>query len=48
MMNLLDVNLNYTVDEIKKYLEAMDFLINICNSGIAIQHNEYESKVINY
>ena len=44
MMNLLDESLNYSVDEIKKYFEGMDFLMNICNSGISISYNDYEIK----
>ena len=43
-MNLTEDNLNYSVDELKKYLEGMDFLLNICTSGVSIYYNDYEIK----
>ena len=43
-LNILAPSLNYTVDEMKKYMEGMEFLLYGSNMGTSIPHIETESK----
>ena len=44
MINILDSKVNYTVDEMKKYLEGFEYLTEICNSGNNIPHDPADIK----
>jgi hypothetical protein len=44
MINILDEKLNYSVDEMKKYLEAFEYLIYFCSSGVSIPHEPTDIK----
>ena len=44
MMSLLDEQLNFSVDEMKKYIEGLDFLLNVCNSGQGVAFNDADVK----
>lgn len=35
-LNILDDSINYNVDELKKYLEGVNYLTNISNAGTPI------------
>ncbi|CAD8055296.1 unnamed protein product [Paramecium primaurelia] len=43
-MNLLEEKSNYRVEELQRYLEALEYVHNIQNLGIAIKDNEQEQK----
>ncbi|CAD8147679.1 unnamed protein product [Paramecium octaurelia] len=43
-MNLLEEKSNYRVEELQRYLEALEYVSNIQNLGIAIKDNEQEQK----
>ncbi|CAD8062414.1 unnamed protein product [Paramecium sonneborni] len=43
-MNLLEEKSNYRVEELQRYLEALEYVQNIQNLGIAIKDNEQEQK----
>ena len=44
-LGLLEPNyLNYSIDELNKYLEALDFVINTSSMGTSIVNNESDSK----
>lgn len=44
MINILDGNLSYSVDEMKKYLEGLEFLTEICTNGSTIIHEATDMK----
>jgi len=44
MINILDSKVNYTVDEMKKYLEGFEYLTEICTSGTNIPHDPADIK----
>ena len=39
-MNLLNDKMNYSVDEMKKYLEGYKFISITSTSGMNVKHNE--------
>ncbi|CAD8155780.1 unnamed protein product [Paramecium octaurelia] len=43
-MNLLEEKSNYRVEELQRYLEALEYVQNIQNLGITIKDNEQEQK----
>ncbi|CAD8065344.1 unnamed protein product [Paramecium sonneborni] len=43
-MNLLEEKSNYRVEELQRYLEALEYVSNIQNLGIAIKDNEQDQK----
>lgn len=44
-MGLLESNVNYTVEELQKYLEAVEFMNNQQNLGASIKENESDIKL---
>ena len=43
-LGLLDVPLNYNIDELNKYSEALDFICNSSTMGTTINNNESDTK----
>jgi hypothetical protein len=43
-VGILEESLNYTVEEFQKYIEALEFIQNQQNFGVAIRDNETELK----
>ena len=44
MINILDSKVNYTIDEMKKYLEGFEYITEICTSGNPIIHDPADVK----
>lgn len=44
MLNILDSKLNYSIDEMKKYIEGLEYLVYHCNSGFSIIHDPNDIK----
>jgi hypothetical protein len=40
IVNLFDANLNFSIDEVKKFIEGMDYLVYQCSMGYSIPHVE--------